>query len=59
MIYLLIYTLNLSVFFCSDKNKVVNITHFNFEMILQTIKHTIIYPGSGLFSEVIALRLAL
>jgi hypothetical protein len=42
--------------FCTGKNMVVKITRFNFEMILRTIKHTMIYSDSGSSSEVIALR---
>jgi hypothetical protein len=44
--------------FCTGKNGVVKIMCFSFEMVLQTTKHTMIYPGSGFSSEVIALHLA-
>jgi hypothetical protein len=37
---------------------VVKIIHFCSEMILQTTKHTIIYPDLGPSVEVIVLRLA-
>jgi hypothetical protein len=33
--------------FCTGKNKVIKITCFSSEMVLQTTKHTMIYPGSG------------
>jgi hypothetical protein len=46
------------VFFYTGKNMVVKIARSSFDMVLQTIKHTMIYPGSGLSSEVIALHLA-
>jgi hypothetical protein len=42
--------------FCTDKNMVIKITHSNSEMVLRTIKHTMIYPGSDSSSEVIDLR---
>jgi hypothetical protein len=32
---------------CIDKNRVVKITYSSSEMVLQTIKHTMIYPSSG------------
>jgi hypothetical protein len=35
---------------------VVKITCSSSEVVLQTIKHTVIYPSSGPSSEVIALR---
>jgi hypothetical protein len=43
--------------FCTGKNRVVKITHSSSEMLLQTIKHAMIYPGSSPSSEVIALCL--
>jgi hypothetical protein len=46
----------LSVFFCTGKNRVVKITHSSFEMVLRTTKHTMIYPISGPSLKVIALR---
>jgi hypothetical protein len=33
---------------------VVKITRSSFEVVLQIMKHTVIYPGSGPSSEVIA-----
>jgi hypothetical protein len=42
--------------FCTDKNRVVKIVCSNSEIVLQTTKHTIIYPDSGPSLEVIALR---
>jgi hypothetical protein len=42
--------------FCADKNRVVKIARSSSEMVLQTTKHTMIYPGSGPSLEVIALR---
>jgi hypothetical protein len=45
--------------FCTGKNRVVKITHFSSDVVLQTIKHVIIYPGSGSSLEVIALRPAI
>jgi hypothetical protein len=44
--------------FCTSKNRMVKIAHFSSEMILQIIKHAMIYPGSGPSMEVIVLRLA-
>jgi hypothetical protein len=41
--------------FCTDKNRVVKIMCSSSEMILQTTKHTMIYPGSGSSLEIIAL----
>jgi hypothetical protein len=41
---------------CTNKNRVAKIVCSSFEMVLQTTKHTMIYPGSGLSMEVIALR---
>jgi hypothetical protein len=48
----------LSVFFCTGKNKVVKVVRSNSEIVLRTTMHTMIYPGSGPSLEVIALRLA-
>jgi hypothetical protein len=42
--------------FCTGKNRVVKIARSSSEMVLQTTKHTMIYPGSGPSLEVIALR---
>jgi hypothetical protein len=42
--------------FCTGKNRVVKITRSSSEMVLQTTKHTMIYPDSGPSLEVIALR---
>jgi hypothetical protein len=55
----LFLTYQLSVFvgvFCTEKNRVVKIVHSSSEVVLQTIKHMVIYPGSGPSLEVIALR---
>jgi hypothetical protein len=41
--------------FCTGKNSVVKITCSNSEMVLQTTKRTMIYPGSSPFLEVVAL----
>jgi hypothetical protein len=41
---------------CTDKNRVVKIARFSSEMVLRTTKHTMINPGSGSSTEVIALR---
>jgi hypothetical protein len=46
----------LSVFFAPARYRVVKITHSYSEMVLQTTKHTKIYPDSGPYLEVIALR---
>jgi hypothetical protein len=43
--------------FCIDKNTVVKIACSSSEVVLQTTKHIMIYPGSGLSLEVIAPRL--
>jgi hypothetical protein len=43
--------------FSTDKNRVVKITRFSSEMVLQTTKHTVIYPSLGFSLEVIALCL--
>jgi hypothetical protein len=40
------------------KDRVVKIARSSFEVVLQTTKHMVIYPGSGPSLEVIALRLA-
>jgi hypothetical protein len=42
--------------FCTGKNKEVKITPSSSEMVLQTTKHTMIYPGPGPSLEVIAIR---
>jgi hypothetical protein len=46
----------LSVFSAPARYRVVKITRSNSEVVLRTIKHTMIYPGSGSSSEVIVLR---
>jgi hypothetical protein len=50
--------LDVDVFYIG-KNSVVKITRSNSEVVLRTIKHMIIYPGSGPSLEVIALHLAI
>jgi hypothetical protein len=47
---------DIGVFFCTGKNSEVKIARYNFEMILQTIKYTMIYSGSDPSSKVIVLR---
>jgi hypothetical protein len=42
--------------FCTGKNRVVKIARSSSEMVIRTIKHTMIYPGPGSSLEVIALR---
>jgi hypothetical protein len=44
-----------SVFFTLARYKVVKIAHSSFELVLQTIRHTVIYPSSSPYLEVIAL----
>jgi hypothetical protein len=46
----------LSVFSAPTTYRVVKITHSTSEVVLQTTKHTMIYPGLGPFLEVIAIR---
>jgi hypothetical protein len=46
----------LSVFFASVRYMVVKIARSNSDVVLQTTKHTVIYPGSDPSMEVIALR---
>jgi hypothetical protein len=46
----------LSVFFAPERYMMVKITCSYSEVILQTIKHTMVYCGSGSSLEVIALR---
>jgi hypothetical protein len=41
--------------FCTGKDRVVKITRSSNEVVLQTIKHMVIYHGSSLSLEVIAL----
>jgi hypothetical protein len=48
-------TLIVSVFY-TGKNRVVKIMHSSSEVVLRTIKHTIIYSSSGPSLEIIALR---
>jgi hypothetical protein len=45
----------LSVFFALARYRVVKITHFCSDMVLQTTKHTKFYPGSAHSLEVIVL----
>jgi hypothetical protein len=47
----------MSRFFAPARYMMVKIMHSNFEVVLQTMKHAVIYLGSGPFSEVIALYL--
>jgi hypothetical protein len=42
--------------FCTGKNRVVKIVCSNSEIVLRTIKHIMIYPGSGPSLELIVLR---
>jgi hypothetical protein len=44
----------LSEFFAPTRYRVVKIVHSSSEVVLRTMKHTVIYPSSGP-SEVIAL----
>jgi hypothetical protein len=44
------------VFFAPTNYGVVKITHSSSEVVLRTMKHTMIYPDSCPFSEVIALH---
>jgi hypothetical protein len=46
----------LLVFFAPARYRVVRISHFYSEMVLQTKKHTMDYPGLGPTLEVITLR---
>jgi hypothetical protein len=48
--------INVSVFSAPVNYEVVKITHSNSKVVLRTINHTIIYPGSAPSSEVIALH---
>jgi hypothetical protein len=48
----------LSVFLALTRYRVVKIARSSSEVVLQTIKHTVIYPSLGTSLEVIALRLA-
>jgi hypothetical protein len=48
-------TLIVSVFY-TGKNRVVKIMHSSSEVVLRTIKHTMIYSSSGPSLEIIALR---
>jgi hypothetical protein len=48
----------LSVFFALTRNRVVKTVCSYSEVVLQTTKHTIVYPGSGPSLKVIALCLA-
>jgi hypothetical protein len=49
---------NMVSVFCTGKNRVVKIARSNSEMVLQTTKHSMIYPGLGPSSKVTNLRLA-
>jgi hypothetical protein len=51
-------TISVSVF-CTGKSRVFKITHFSFEVVLRTTKHTVIYPSSCPSLEVITLYLVL
>jgi hypothetical protein len=46
-------------FFAPARYRVVKITHSYFEVVLQTIKHTMVYPSAGPSLEVIALHPAI
>jgi hypothetical protein len=46
----------LSMFLARARHGVVKIARYSPEVVLRTTKHTVIYPGSGPFLEVIALR---
>jgi hypothetical protein len=46
----------LSVFSTPTNYGVVKIARSSSEVVMRTMKHTMIYPGSGPSSEVIALR---
>jgi hypothetical protein len=48
---------NLSVFSTLRNYGVIKIARSSFEVVLRTMKHTIIYPSLAPSSEVIALRL--
>jgi hypothetical protein len=49
------FMINLSMFFAPVIYMVVKITHSSFEVVLRTINHTVIDPGSSPSLEVIAL----
>jgi hypothetical protein len=42
--------------FYTDKNRVIKIARFSFEIVLRTIKHKMIYHGSGYSLEIIVIR---
>jgi hypothetical protein len=46
----------MSVFFAPTRYIVVKIVHSNFEVVLQTMKHMVIYHGLDVSLEVIALH---
>jgi hypothetical protein len=46
----------LSMFYAPTKYRVVKIARSSSEVVWQTMKHTVIYPGSGPSSEAIALH---
>jgi hypothetical protein len=47
----------LSVFFAPTRYRVVKITRCSFEVVLRTMKHTMIYPDSDPSLEVLTLHL--
>jgi hypothetical protein len=49
---------SVGVFFAPTRYKVIKIVRSYFEVVLRTTNLTMIYPGSGLCLEVIALRLS-
>jgi hypothetical protein len=49
-------TMSIVGVFSPTRYRVVRITCSSSEVVLQTIKHTIVYPGSGPTLEVIALH---
>jgi hypothetical protein len=44
--------------FYTDKNRVIKIVRFSFEIVLRTTKHKMIYHASGYSLEIIAIRAA-
>jgi hypothetical protein len=48
-------TATVSVFY-TGKNRVIKIAHSSSEMVLRITKHTMIYPNSAPFLEIIALH---
>jgi hypothetical protein len=45
------------LFFAPTRYRVVKIARSSYEVVLRTMKHTVIYPGTGPSLEVIALRI--